>query len=82
MRFEGKLVRWEDAKGFGFIESSQGGEPIFVHVKSFEAAGRRPALGDAVSFEVELGPHNQNRLRMARSTSSASNWWAYGVGCT
>ena len=51
MRLEGKLVRWNDAKGIGFIESNQGGEPIFVHIKAFRAQGRRPGLGDAVSFE-------------------------------
>jgi uncharacterized membrane protein YsdA (DUF1294 family)/cold shock CspA family protein len=66
MRFEGKLVRWDDAKGFGFIESSQGGEPIFVHAKAFRTGGGRPGLGDALSFEVEVGPKGKRAKKVER----------------
>ncbi|MFT7724521.1 MAG: cold shock and DUF1294 domain-containing protein [Roseateles sp.] len=56
MRFEGNLTSWNDERGFGRIESSQGGEPIFVHVSAWPRGTGRPQLGQAVSFEVELGP--------------------------
>jgi len=56
MRFEGTLTSWNDERGFGRIESSQGGEPIFVHVSAWPRGASRPQLGQAVSFEVELGP--------------------------
>lgn len=52
MRFDGKLATWHDERGFGFIESSQGGEPIFVHMKAFPAGTGRPTVGQALSFEV------------------------------
>jgi len=32
MRFKGKLKSWNDGRGFGFTESTQGGREIFVHV--------------------------------------------------
>ena len=44
MRFDGKLKSWNDDRGFGFIEPLQGGQEIFVHIKSF-----RPALDDRLS---------------------------------
>ena len=56
MRFEGTLSSWNDERGFGRIESSQGGEPIFVHVSAWPRGSGRPQLGQSVSFEVELGP--------------------------
>ena len=56
MRFEGKLSSWNDERGFGYIESTQGGEPIFVHVSAWPRRGGRPQLNQAVSFEVEVGP--------------------------
>ena len=55
MRFEGTLTSWNDERGFGRIESSQGGEHIFVHVSAWPRGASRPQLGQAVSFEVELG---------------------------
>lgn len=56
MRFEGILTSWNDERGFGHIESSQGGEPIFVHVCAWPRGGGRPQLNQALTFEVELGP--------------------------
>lgn len=56
MRFEGILTSWNDERGFGRIESTQGGEPIFVHVSAWPRGPRRPQQGQAVSFEVEVGP--------------------------
>lgn len=56
MRFEGTLISWNDQRGFGGIKSSQGGEPIFVHVSAWPRGSGRPQLNQAVTFEVELGP--------------------------
>jgi uncharacterized membrane protein YsdA (DUF1294 family)/cold shock CspA family protein len=56
MRFEGTLTSWNDERGYGRIESSQGGEPIFVHISVWPRGPSRPQLGQAITFEVELGP--------------------------
>jgi uncharacterized membrane protein YsdA (DUF1294 family)/cold shock CspA family protein len=50
MRKQGKVVRWKDDKGFGFIEPSGGGKQAFVHIKAFHGGTRRPANGDEVSY--------------------------------
>jgi len=64
MRFEGILTSWNDERGFGRIESSQGGEPIFVHVSAWPRNSGRPLLNQAVSFEIELGPKGKRALKV------------------
>jgi uncharacterized membrane protein YsdA (DUF1294 family)/cold shock CspA family protein len=64
MRFEGILTSWNDDRGFGRIESTQGGEPIFVHVSAWPRGAGRPQLNQAVTFEVELGPKGKRAQRV------------------
>lgn len=63
MRFDGIIKTWNDNRGFGFIESKQGGQEIFVHIKAFKQRSHRPQEGQTVSFEVELGPQGKKRAK-------------------
>jgi len=63
MRFEGMLKTWNDDRGFGFIEPTQGGQEIFVHIKALGPRGGRPQVNQLLSFEVELGPQGKKRAR-------------------
>ncbi len=66
MRFDGKLKSWNDERGFGFIEPAQGGQEIFVHIKSFPSGTGRPQVGLALTFEVDLGPQGKKRAKFVR----------------
>ena len=59
MRFEGTLKRWNDDRGFGFIEPTQGGQEIFVHIKAFGRRAARPQAQQLLSFEIEVGPQGK-----------------------
>ena len=61
MRFEGTLKSWEDERGFGFIQPDQGGEEVFVHIKSMVNRDGRPKIGQRLTFEIELGPQGKKR---------------------
>jgi len=63
MRFNGRLKSWNDERGFGFIEPLQGGQEIFVHIKSFPSGTGRPFVGLPLTFEVELGPQGKKRAK-------------------
>lgn len=65
MRFQGTLKTWDEARGFGFIVPDQGGDEIFVHVKSIVNREGRPPVGLRLSFEVELGPRGKKRAKNA-----------------
>ena len=51
-------VKWfNEAKGFGFITQSNGGEDVFVHYSAILGEGFKTlAEGDALEFDVTQGP--------------------------
>lgn len=52
----GKIVRWQDDKGFGFVKSDDLDKDIFVHISAFPANSPRPKVGDEVVFQVKNTP--------------------------
>ena len=49
----GKIVKWIEDKGFGFIEPNKGDKQIFVHISSFDInATRKPIVGDTVYYDL------------------------------
>ena len=63
MQFTGTLTTWNDDRGFGFITPDQGGQEVFVHIKAMRLKGLRPQAGQALSFEVEVGPQGKKRAK-------------------
>jgi uncharacterized membrane protein YsdA (DUF1294 family)/cold shock CspA family protein len=52
MRKEGTIVRWDEAKGFGFIRSGAVAQDVFVHVRDYRSHdGGAPRPGLRVTFE-------------------------------
>ena len=52
MRFEGTLAKWNNDRGFGLIAPTQGGPEIFAHITAFPRDGKRPRLGESLTFET------------------------------
>lgn len=61
MRIDGKLTKWNDGRGFGFILPMNGGEEVFAHTSAFPNDGQRPKLGEPVSFEIEIDKSGKKR---------------------
>lgn len=75
MRHQGRIAKWNDERGFGFISSSEGGNSVFVHISSFQRGGHRPSVSEAVSYTVALDSHGRpqaNDVRFSVYPSSAS----------
>ncbi len=81
MRFQGKISNWKDDQGFGFISPSDGGKPVFVHIKSFTNRQRRPVGNDIVTYEPKTDAEGRVRAenvafigeRAPSATSEQSN---------
>lgn len=62
----GKVKWFNDTKGFGFLEQSNG-EDVFVHFSAITGDGFKSlAEGDAVSFEVVKGPKGLQAANVTR----------------
>lgn len=87
MRFQGRLTRWDDARGFGFIAPNGGGAEVFVHVSAFGTVPRRPALDDIVSYRQEYDERRRPRAvetKLVGVTARQEGRGADGLGlaCT
>ena len=51
---KGKVARFIDDKGFGFIKPDDGGKDLFVHINDVDGGDLRE--GDTVEFEESPGP--------------------------
>ena len=52
-RYRGRLERWEDDRGFGFICPENSSRNVFIHISALKNMSRRPVVGDVISFRVE-----------------------------
>lgn len=61
MHHQGQLIRWKDDRGFGFIQPSDGGKDVFLHISALQRASRRPLVGDTVLYELVVEPDGKRR---------------------
>jgi CspA family cold shock protein len=63
----GKVKWFNNQKGYGFIQPSDGGRDVFVHVSAVERAGIRTLVeGQRVSYELttERGKTSATNLKV------------------
>lgn len=54
-KLTGTITRWQDEKGFGFIQSEQSNKELFFHISDYRASfsnQQRPTLQENVIFEL------------------------------
>ncbi|MBL1265818.1 cold shock domain-containing protein [Methylomicrobium sp. RS1] len=70
---KGKLVRWFDDKGFGFIKQDNGKEDLFIHISALKGMSRKPIIGDVIHYQTSFD---------ARGKACAANARIEGVSQT
>jgi uncharacterized membrane protein YsdA (DUF1294 family)/cold shock CspA family protein len=66
MRPQGRIAKWNDERGFGFISPSEGGSSVFVHISSFSRNERRPSVNEAVSYTLAFDSHGRPQAKDVR----------------
>jgi uncharacterized membrane protein YsdA (DUF1294 family)/cold shock CspA family protein len=52
MRAKGKIISWNEGKGYGFILPLAGGEQVFLHITALNNRGRSPEIGQVVTYSI------------------------------
>ena len=73
MRKQGRIVEWNDARGFGFVRWHGGDERAFAHISHFDERGVRPQVGDVVTYDItiERGKPTATNIRYAGQSAAS-----------
>ncbi len=56
MQATGKVIRWDEARAFGFIRGTASAADVFFHIRDFRSDGAGPVQGlDVVYEEIHMG---------------------------
>jgi len=58
---KGILKKWNDDKGFGFINPENGNKDVFIHISALKKMSRRPIVGDVVFYQIHTDNDGKNR---------------------
>ncbi len=73
MRMTGKVKRFDSAKGFGFIEVTDGGGDVFVHFSAIRGSGYRSLTDrELVEFDVVQGERGRQARDVVRLAAAAA----------
>ena len=73
MRYQGRLEKWKDDSGYGFVTPNGGGVRAFVHISNFENRQRRPKEGDIINYVVEQDASKRVRAAHIRFSDEQGN---------
>lgn len=68
MRRSGRLVEWNDARGFGFVQADGSSERVFVHISAWQprpSPQQRPQVGMPLTFVLGMEQGKQRALAVA-----------------
>ncbi|MDO8825643.1 cold shock domain-containing protein [Methylophaga sp.] len=66
----GKLIKWKDDRGFGFILCEHNQQEVFVHISAFPGSSPRPKVGEMLGFEIETTADGKTRaINISREAS-------------
>ncbi|WP_225997833.1 cold shock domain-containing protein [Myceligenerans pegani] len=52
---QGRVIRYDEVRGYGFVAPDEGGDDVFLHVNDLEFDKRRLVVGAVVEFDTEDG---------------------------
>lgn len=66
---QGKIVRWNEERGFGFVKEEITGTEIFIHISTLNIRNPRPEIGEEIEFETTFDDKKgKTEVKSARFT--------------
>jgi uncharacterized membrane protein YsdA (DUF1294 family)/cold shock CspA family protein len=74
----GKLTKWKDERGFGFVQPVDGSQEVFLHISEVKDATRRPQENDIIYYHCVVDSDGKVRacdafILGARNKSTSSS---------
>ncbi|NMG60284.1 DUF1294 domain-containing protein [Geitlerinema sp. P-1104] len=61
----GQLVKWNDERGFGFIQINPNQPQIFIHISALKDSKRRPNVGDKIQYSIT---HKKGKIQACNAS--------------
>ena len=69
MSNQGKIITWNDEKGFGFVKPLKGNAKIFIHISAFNDGKLRPEINQKVTYELSVDKQGRkSAVKIARTS--------------
>ena len=65
MRLQGRIIEWNDERGFGFVVQNGASARTFLHVSAFRKRVDRPFLGSLITYEIRQDEKGRPRAATA-----------------
>ena len=52
MHSKGKIISWDDNKGYGFVSPISGEKQIFIHITAFNSRNSTPKVGQDITYST------------------------------
>ena len=73
MRHNGTIKKWNQDRGFGFVEPEDGGQDVFAHILEFPNKSACPQIGEKITFAIKTTPDGKKRaVQIVRISSTQS----------
>ena len=64
--YRGRLERWKEDKGFGFIRPEHSQVDVFIHISALSNSPRRPVVGDMIYYQLHVADDGKIKAVNAR----------------
>ena len=69
MSNKGKIITWNDEKGFGFVKPLKDQAQIFIHISAFNDRKLRPDINQKVTYELSVDKQGRkSAIKIARTS--------------
>lgn len=59
MRYQGKVVQWDSARGFGFVCRNGDDTRVFLHISAITGRRQPPQVGDVLTWRQQTDPRGR-----------------------
>jgi uncharacterized membrane protein YsdA (DUF1294 family)/cold shock CspA family protein len=73
MRYQGKIIKWYEDKGFGFIRATQDSKDVFLHISEIHKLNKRPQINESVTYEIAKDEKGRFRAENVGYQSAQTN---------